>query len=51
MNTTDCISSVQRQTYFFVILFDYKSLATVLEHRKSLAFVLEHMKPLNFVLE
>ena len=31
MNTTDCISSVQSQKYFVVILFEYKSLAVVLE--------------------
>jgi len=36
VNTTDCISSVQLQTFFFVILFDWKSLAVVLEHRSLL---------------
>jgi len=51
VNTTDCISSVQPQTIVFVILFEYKSLAFVLEHRKSLAVVLEHRKSLAFVLE
>jgi len=51
MNTTDCISSVQPQIIFFVILFEYKSLAVVLEHRKSLAIVLEHMKSFAVVLE
>ena len=44
MNTTDCISSVQTQTYFPVSLFDCKSLACVLEHRKSLACVLEYLQ-------
>jgi len=51
VNTTDCISSVQSQTNFFVILFDYKSLAVVLEHRKSLDLVLDHRKSLAVVLE
>jgi len=51
VNTPDCISSVQPQTFFFVILFEYKSLAVVLEHSKSLAFVLEHKKSLAVVLE
>ena len=36
MSTSDCISSVQPQTFFFVILFDWKSLALVLEHRSLL---------------
>jgi len=51
MNTTDCISSVQPQTNFFVILFESKFLACVLEHRKSLDLVLEHRKSLAVVLE
>jgi len=51
VNTTDCISSVQALTYFFVILFEYKSLAVVLEHKKSLDLVLEHRKYLAVVLE
>ena len=50
-NTTDCISSVQLQTYFFVILFEQKSLACVLEKQKSLAVVLEHWKSLDCVQE
>jgi len=33
VNTTDCISSVQPQTFFFVILFEWKSLAVVREQR------------------
>jgi len=51
VNTTDCISSVQPQTNFFVILFDYKSLTIVLEHRKSLDLVLEHRKSFAVVFE
>jgi len=51
VNTTDCISSVQPQTIFFIILFEYKSLAVVLEHKKSLAVLLEHRKSLAVVLE
>jgi len=51
VNTTDCISSVQTQTNFFVFLFDYKSLAVVLEHRKSLDLVLEQRKSLEVGLE
>jgi len=51
VNTTNCKSSVQPQTFSFVILFDLKSLAVVLEHRKSLAVVLEHRKSLAVVVE
>jgi len=51
VNTTNCISSVQTQTNFFVFLFDQKSLAVVLEHMKSLDLVLEHKKSLAVVLE
>jgi len=51
VNTTDCISSVQPQTNFFVNLFEYKSLACVLEHRKSLDLVQEHRKSLAGVLQ
>ena len=51
VNTTDCISSVQTQTNFFVILFDQKSLAVVLEHLMSLDCVQEHRKSLAIVLE
>jgi len=40
MNITDFISSVQPQTKFFVILFEYKSLAVVLEHRSLLQLCL-----------
>ena len=36
VSTSDCISSVQCQTIFFVILFDYKSLACVFVHRSLL---------------
>ena len=51
VNTTDCISSVQTQANFFVILFDQKSLACVLKQQKSLAVVLEHWKSLDCVQE
>jgi len=51
VNTTDCISSVQTETSFFVFLFDQKPLAVVLENRKSLDLVLEHRKSLVVVLE
>jgi len=51
VKTIDCISSVQPQTNFLVILFEYKSLAVVLEHRKSLDFVLKHRKSLAVMLE
>jgi len=51
VNTTDCISSVQPQTIFFVILFEHKSLAVVLVHKKSLDFVLEHRNFFAVVLE
>jgi len=40
VNITDCISSVQPQTNFFVILFEEKSLAVVLEHRSLLQLCL-----------
>jgi len=36
VSISDCISSVQCQTFFFVILFDWKSFAFVLEHRSLL---------------
>jgi len=51
VNTTGCISSVQPQTIFFVILFELKSLAVVLEHWKSLDSVQEQRKSLVDVLE
>jgi len=51
VNTTDCISSVQPRTFFFVILFNLKSLACVLEQKKSLAVVVEQKKSLAVVLE
>jgi len=51
VNTTDCISNVQPQTFFIVILFEYKTLGVVLEHKKSLDFVIEHRKSLAVVLE
>ena len=51
VNTTDCISSVQTQTNFSVIMFDQKSLACVLEQQKSSAVVLEHWKSLDCVQE
>jgi hypothetical protein len=51
VNTTDCISIVQPQACFFAILFEYESLAVVLEHRKSLDRVQEHRKSLAVVFE
>ena len=39
LNTTDCISIVQPQTFFCVIVFVWKYLAFVLEHKKTLVCV------------
>jgi hypothetical protein len=51
VSTSDCISSVQPQTFFFVILFDKKSLAVVLEHRSLLIVFLSIGRLLQSVLE